>query len=65
MSDSFTIEDIHRIREEDYEETKTLTYRELMAKTKADAAPAWKRFFEMGGVLIRHETAPPPRQQLS
>lgn len=50
MSDSFTIDDIHRIRFEHYEQTKSMTHDERMQKTQLEIAPFWKRFTEMGGV---------------
>ncbi|MCL1896557.1 MAG: hypothetical protein FWG03_08425 [Clostridiales bacterium] len=43
----FSIEDIHRIREENYEKTKNMTTEELLAFTKKKAAPALKRIEEI------------------
>ncbi|MCL2671518.1 MAG: hypothetical protein FWF10_05735 [Clostridiales bacterium] len=42
-SDRFTIEDIHIIRYENYEETKGLCPKELIEKTKREAASGWAR----------------------
>jgi len=43
----FSIEDIHRIREENYEKTKDMTTEELLAYTKEKAVPALKRIEEI------------------
>ena len=43
----FSIEDIHRIREDNYERTKDMTAEELIAYTKEQAAPVLKRIEEI------------------
>jgi len=43
----FSIEDIHRIREENYEKTKDMTPEELIAYTREKAAPGLKRLEEL------------------
>lgn len=55
MNDSFTVEDIHKIRVENYEQTKSMTHSQRREWIKAQAAPAWKIFFEMGGSISPKE----------
>ena len=43
----FSIEDIHRIREENHERTKHMTTEERIAYTKEQAAPFLKRLEEI------------------
>ena len=43
----FTIEDIHRIRYANYENTKNMLPRELIEKTKKEAALGWARLIEL------------------
>ena len=47
MSDKFTIDDIHRIRYENYENTKDLNHQELIEKTKRDAEDSKMRINEL------------------
>jgi len=47
MSNTFTIEDIHVIRYENFEQTKELSAEELINKTKAAASPGWQRIKEL------------------
>lgn len=42
MSDRFTIEDIHEIRRENYEKTKSFSHAQLLEQTKEDAAEGLK-----------------------
>jgi hypothetical protein len=42
-TEKFTIDDIHRIRYENYEETKNMSADELIERTKKAAAPGWER----------------------
>jgi hypothetical protein len=37
MTNNFTIEDIHKIREKSYDEKKELTYDEIISLTEANA----------------------------
>ena len=46
-SGSFTIEDIHKIRFENYEKTKDMLPKELIEKTKREAASGWARLNEL------------------
>jgi hypothetical protein len=46
-NDGFTIDDIHRIRYENYEKTKDMSAEELMAHTKQEAAAGLKRLAEL------------------
>ena len=46
-SSKFTIEDIHNIRYENYEKTKNLQPKELIEKTKREAAQGWLRLNEL------------------
>lgn len=55
LNDSFTIDDIHRIRVENYERTKLLSPAELIAKTKANAEIVLKQLADMGSVIYRNE----------
>ncbi len=41
-SNRFTINDIHNIRYENYEKTKDLSPKELIEKTKKEAANGWE-----------------------
>ena len=43
MNSSLTISDIHKIRKDNYEQTKNLSNRELIQKTKEQAKPGWER----------------------
>ena len=43
MNNSLTISDIHKIRAENYEQTKNLSNGELIQKTKEQAKPGWDR----------------------
>ena len=43
----FTIEDIHRIRCENYEVTKNMLPSELIEKTKKEATLGWSRLAEL------------------
>ena len=43
----FTIEDIHRIRYENYENTKNMLPSELIEKTKKEATLGWSRLAEL------------------
>ena len=47
ISSNFTIEDIHNIRYENYEKTKTMLPKELIEKTKQGAASGWARLTEL------------------
>ena len=47
ISNSFTIEDIHNIRYDNYEKTKDLPPKELIEKTKKGAAAGWARLAEL------------------
>jgi len=47
ISSNFTIEDIHNIRFENYEKTKTMSPKELIEKTKREAASGWTRLIEL------------------
>ena len=47
ISNNFTIEDIHNIRYENYENTKTMLPKELIEKTKQGAASGWARLTEL------------------
>jgi hypothetical protein len=47
MSDKFTIDDIHRIRYENYENTKDLNHQELIEKTKREAEDSKMRINEL------------------
>jgi hypothetical protein len=42
ISSNFTIEDIHKIRYENYENTKKLSHQELIEKTRKDAEEGMK-----------------------
>lgn len=48
MTNNLTIKDIHRIRYEDYELTKSMTPQERVERTKAAAASGWAQLAEMG-----------------
>ena len=43
MNTGLTINDIHKIRKENYEQTKHLSNKELIQKTINDAKPGWER----------------------
>ena len=43
----FSIEDIHRIRYDEYEKTKNMSPNELLLYTKEKAAPGLKRLAEL------------------
>ena len=43
MLNGFTLNDIHRIRYENYEKTKNLSHKELIARTKKEAASGWAK----------------------
>ena len=47
ISSNFTIEDIHNIRYENYEKTKSMLSKELIEKTKREAALGWARLTEL------------------
>jgi hypothetical protein len=47
IKNSFTIEDIHRIRRENYEKTKAMSPIELIAETNRKAATVEKTIHEM------------------
>jgi len=47
MSDKFTIDDIHRIRYENYENTKDLNHQELIEKTQREAEDSKMRINEL------------------
>jgi len=47
ISKNFTIDDIHNIRYENYEKTKTMLPKELIEKTKEGAASGWARLAEL------------------
>jgi hypothetical protein len=47
ISNNFTIEDIHNIRYENYEKTKSMLPKELIEKTKQGAASGWARVIEL------------------
>jgi predicted MarR family transcription regulator len=47
ISNAFTIEDIHNIRYENYEQTKKLLPIELIEKTKKEASLGWIRLAEI------------------
>ena len=47
ISSNFTIEDIHNIRYENYEKTKNMLPKELIEKTKKEAASGWARLTEL------------------
>jgi hypothetical protein len=46
-NNTFTIDDIHRIRYENYEKTKNFSAEELLAHTKQEAAAGLKRLAEL------------------
>ena len=43
MNNSVLISDIHKIRSDNYEQTKKLSNKELLKKTKQRASVGWKR----------------------
>ena len=43
MSSTLMIADIHKIRRDNYEKTKTLSNDELIKRTKEQASPGWHR----------------------
>ena len=47
MNSSLTISDIHKIREENYEQTKNLSNEELIQRTKEQAKAGWERIAEI------------------
>ena len=47
ISDKFTVEDIHKIREDNWEKTKHLSPEELIEETRKAAAPGWARIEEL------------------
>ena len=47
ISNNFTIEDIHNIRYENYKKTKNLLPKELIEKTKKEAASGWAKLNEL------------------
>lgn len=53
MSEKFTIDDIHRIRYENFENTKNLTPQELIEKTKYDALESKTRIAELRKKAVR------------
>lgn len=48
MPNNLTIKDIHRMRYEDYELTKSMSPLERAERTKAAAASGWERLAKMG-----------------
>jgi hypothetical protein len=63
ISSNFTIEDIHNIRYENYEKTKTMLPKELIEKTKRGAASGWARLAELK--KQDGSTVPPTLEPLS
>jgi len=53
MSEKFTIDDIHRIRYENFENTKNFTPQELIEKTKHDALESKIRIIELRKKAVR------------
>ncbi len=53
MSAKFTIDDIHQIRHENYENTKDLKPVELIEKTKHDAAASKMRIQELRKKVVK------------
>ncbi len=47
ISDRFSIEDIHKIRRDNYEKTKNLSHTELIEKTSKRAETVKKRLLEL------------------
>lgn len=47
ISERFSIEDIHKIRRDNYEKTKNLSHTELIEKTNKQAEAVKKRLFEL------------------
>ena len=47
MTYNFTIDDIHAIRNENYELIKTLSHEEIIAKTRREASKGWARLEQL------------------
>ena len=52
MDKGITINDIHNIRKENYEQTKHLSNKELIQKTKEQAKPGWERIAAIRKELV-------------
>ena len=52
MLNTFTIEDIHNIRFENYEKIKTMSHKEIIEKTKQEASQGWARLEQLKTVQI-------------
>ena len=53
MMNNFTINDIHKIRYENYEKTKNLSHEELLTKTKKEAASGWAKLEKLKKAKIK------------
>ncbi len=52
ISTSFSIDDIHKIRHQNYEDTKHFSIEQLLEKTKNDAAEERKKIAEIRKRLL-------------
>ena len=52
MNKGITISDIHNIRKKNYEQTKHLSNKELIQKTKEQAKPGWERIAAIRKELV-------------